>query len=109
MSRKMKNIAAVLLIICVMVTLTACGTQTATQTPASKYPEKPITNLIGFNPGGGSDQLAQLTNPFLAKYLNTSMTNVYKPARPVPLPGRNWRNKPKMMDIPSALPRLPCS
>ena len=80
MSRKRNHILVVLLIVALMVTFTACANQTAAPAPEeSKYPEKPITILMGFNPGGGSDQLAQLTSPFLAKNLNATFTNVYKP------------------------------
>lgn len=45
----------------------------------SKYPTKPITVLQGFQPGGGSDALAQLTQPFLEKILGTSFVNQYIP------------------------------
>jgi len=85
-SRKRNHIVVVLLIVALMFTLIACAKPTAAPTPApapapaeSNYPEKPITNLMGFSPGGGSDQLAQLTVPFLSKNLNTTFTNVYKP------------------------------
>jgi len=81
-SRKRNHILIVLLIVALMLTFTACASQTAAPAPVaeeSKYPEKPITVLVGFNPGGGSDQLAQLTNPFLNKYLETPITNIYKP------------------------------
>lgn len=84
MLRKRNHILVVLLIVALMLTFTGCANQTAASAPApvaeeSKYPEKPITVLVGFNPGGGSDQLAQLTNPFLNKYLETPITNIYKP------------------------------
>lgn len=86
MSRKRNHILVVLLIVALMLTFTACANQTAAPAPAapeapaeSNYPEKPISVLVGFNPGGGSDQLAQLTNPFLNKYLETPITNIYKP------------------------------
>ena len=32
---------------------------------AEKYPSKAVTVIHGFKPGGGSDQLAQVTQPFL--------------------------------------------
>jgi len=43
------------------------------------YPEKPIKMLMGFSPGGGSDALAQLVEPFLQDILDTSFVNEYKP------------------------------
>jgi tripartite-type tricarboxylate transporter receptor subunit TctC len=43
------------------------------------YPTKPITVLQGFAAGGGSDQLAQLTQPFLQKILGQSFVNQYIP------------------------------
>ncbi len=82
MSKKRNHILVVVLIVALMLTFTACASQTAAPAPApeeSKYPEKAISVLIGFNPGGGSDQLAQLANPFLYKYLEVSVSNIYKP------------------------------
>ncbi len=38
-----------------------------------------ITVLIGFKPGGGSDSLAQLVEPFLAKAMNVKFVNQYMP------------------------------
>jgi putative tricarboxylic transport membrane protein len=43
------------------------------------YPEKPITILQGFKPGGGSDALAQLAQPFLEKLLGKTFINQYIP------------------------------
>jgi putative tricarboxylic transport membrane protein len=42
------------------------------------YPTKSVTVLHGFSPGGGSDQLSQLVNPFLEKKLGKQFANVYK-------------------------------
>lgn len=38
-----------------------------------------ITVLIGFKPGGGSDSLAQLVEPFLAKAMDVKFVNQYVP------------------------------
>lgn len=38
-----------------------------------------INVLIGFKPGGGSDNLAQLVEPFLAKAMNVTFVNQYVP------------------------------
>ncbi|MCG8542289.1 MAG: tripartite tricarboxylate transporter substrate binding protein [Clostridia bacterium] len=45
----------------------------------SDYPNKPINMLMGFKPGGGSDALAQLAQPFLQEILGQSFVNQYKP------------------------------
>ena len=46
---------------------------------AAKYPAKAVTVIHGFKPGGGSDQLSQVTQPFLEKVLKQRFVNVYKP------------------------------
>lgn len=43
------------------------------------YPTKQITVLQGFKPGGGSDTLAQLTQPYLEKVIGQSFINQYIP------------------------------
>lgn len=43
------------------------------------FPAKQITVLQGFKPGGGSDTLAQLTQPYLEKALGQSFINQYIP------------------------------
>jgi putative tricarboxylic transport membrane protein len=77
--------ALCVLVSCLLaVSLTACGQSGSqgTGTPSStetKYPEKPINVLQGFKAGGGSDQLAQLTQPTLQKILGQSFVNQYIP------------------------------
>ncbi|MDR2527915.1 MAG: tripartite tricarboxylate transporter substrate binding protein [Synergistaceae bacterium] len=46
---------------------------------ASNYPNKPVTVLQGFKAGGGSDTLAQLTQPYLEKIIGQSFVNQYIP------------------------------
>jgi putative tricarboxylic transport membrane protein len=46
---------------------------------AEKYPTRAVTVMHGFKAGGGSDQLAQVTQPFLEKVLKQRFVNVYKP------------------------------
>src|SRR5512142_1519028 len=46
---------------------------------ASKYPARAITVVHGFKPGGGSDQMSQVTQPFLEKVIKQRVVNVYKP------------------------------
>jgi len=55
-------------------------TEPAQEVPQeTKYPEKPITVLQGFAAGGGSDALAQLTQPFLEKVIGQTFINQYIP------------------------------
>ncbi|MEW8960076.1 MAG: tripartite tricarboxylate transporter substrate binding protein [Moorella sp. (in: firmicutes)] len=44
-----------------------------------QYPVKAVTVVHGFKPGGGSDQLSQLVQPFLEKILKQQFVNEYKP------------------------------
>lgn len=46
---------------------------------ADSYPTKQIVVLQGFKPGGGSDTLAQLTQPVLEKILGKGFINQYLP------------------------------
>ena len=46
---------------------------------ADKYPAKAVSVIHGFKPGGGSDQLASVTQPVLEKVLKQRFVNVYKP------------------------------
>jgi len=46
---------------------------------AAAYPNKPITVTQGFRPGGGSDALAQVTQPTLQKILGQNFVNQYIP------------------------------
>ena len=43
------------------------------------YPTDNITVLQGFNPGGGSDALAQITQPYLEDILGVNFINDYMP------------------------------
>jgi tripartite-type tricarboxylate transporter receptor subunit TctC len=56
-----------------------CGLTVTVGIAASDYPTKPIAVLQGFKPGGGSDALAQLTQPFLEKILGKTFVNQYIP------------------------------
>ena len=42
-------------------------------------PNKPVTVMIGFKPGGGSDAIAQLAERFLEKALDITFVNQYIP------------------------------
>jgi tripartite-type tricarboxylate transporter receptor subunit TctC len=46
---------------------------------ASDYPRKPITALMGFAPGGGSDVMLSMVRPQMEKLLKTTLVPVYKP------------------------------
>ena len=68
--RKSRWIVGILvLLVCVM----------AGQAAFAEYPTKQITVLQGFKAGGGSDTLAQLTQPFLEKAIGQSFLNQYIP------------------------------
>ena len=41
--------------------------ETTSAIAAAKYPARAVTVMHGFKAGGGSDQLAQVTQPFLEK------------------------------------------
>ena len=51
----------------------------ATTASAQDYPRKPITTLMGFAPGGGSDVMLSMVRPQLEKILKTTFVPVYKP------------------------------
>lgn len=74
-----KKILIVLFACVFVLTIAACGQKPAAKTAGPKYPEKPITVTQGFKPGGGSDALAQLTQPYLQKILGQSFVNQYIP------------------------------
>lgn len=79
------------LVVALALTLTAgmagCGTASSSTPAAQKpteptkieYPTKAVQVIHGFKAGGGSDQLSQLTQPFLEKILKQQFANVYKP------------------------------
>lgn len=45
---------------------------------SAKYPDRAITCVIAYPPGGGSDVLVQAVNPYLEKYLGVPIVNEYK-------------------------------
>jgi tripartite-type tricarboxylate transporter receptor subunit TctC len=47
--------------------------------PAPDYPRKPVTTLMGFAPGGGSDVMLSMVRAQLEKLLKTTLVPVYKP------------------------------
>lgn len=71
--KALKRIPVVLLVVAAL--LAGFGTLVL----AADYPSKPVTVIHGFKPGGGSDQLSQLVQPFLEKVLDQRFVNVYKP------------------------------
>ena len=44
----------------------------------ANYPDKPITLVVGFSAGGGTDVMARNVAPFLEKYLGDDATIVVK-------------------------------
>ncbi|MEJ2122519.1 MAG: tripartite tricarboxylate transporter substrate binding protein [Alphaproteobacteria bacterium] len=45
---------------------------------AAEYPEKPITVIVGYSAGGGTDVMARTAEPFIEKYLGNSASIVVK-------------------------------
>lgn len=63
-----------------VVVLLAAGLASGAQAQgAPDYPRKPITTLMGFSPGGGSDVMLSMVRPQLEKLLKTTLVPVYKP------------------------------
>ena len=61
-----------------------------TLTPAlanAEYPEKPVTYIISFNPGGESDVTARLQESQLEKFLGQSVNVTHKPGGGAQWPG----------------------
>lgn len=85
MKKRLISICA--LVLATSMILGGCGSSAPdSSSPSSKaattktaYPEKTITVLQGFKAGGGSDTLAQITQPYLEKILGQTFTNVYIP------------------------------
>lgn len=84
--KKFKKFMAISLVAALTLSLAGCGGQAATTSkePAKdapkkiEYPTKAVTVIHGFKPGGGSDQLAQLVQPYLEKELKQKFVNEYK-------------------------------
>ncbi len=55
------------------------ATNAFAQGSAADYPKKPITTLMGFAPGGGSDVMLSMVRPHLEKAMKTTFVPVYKP------------------------------
>lgn len=72
---RFKRFLVITLVVALAFGLLACGNQSA----ESNYPTKPINCLQGFKAGGGSDTLAQLTQPHLEKIIGQSFVNQYIP------------------------------
>lgn len=53
--------------------LLGCGLSFAASAQDSKFPERPISLIVGFPPGGGADVLARTVAPKLEKALGTSV------------------------------------
>jgi tripartite-type tricarboxylate transporter receptor subunit TctC len=68
---------------------------TASSAVAEKFPDKPITFIVPYSPGGGSDQQARRLQPGLEKALGVEVRIVYKTGGGGAV-GFNelWRSKP---------------
>ena len=82
MFKPTKRVLAVSLALTLSLLMAACGGQSSTSTKATEtkieYPTKAVQVIHGFKPGGGSDQLSQLVQPYLEKILKNQFGNVYK-------------------------------
>lgn len=85
MLKPVKKVLAVSLVLALGLTMAGCGTQSTNtaKEPAAEakkvdFPTKAVTVIHGFKPGGGSDQLSQLVQPYLKKNLKQEFNNVYK-------------------------------
>jgi len=70
----LKKKIIIVLLVCLLVSTMAISIANA-----ADYPERPINCIISYSPGGGSDVMARLIQPYLEKYLGVSFLNVYKP------------------------------
>lgn len=62
-----------------LLTLMPCGIQTPAAVAAEDYPTKPITVLIPWNPGGGTDTTIRLVDKAMPKYLDQRLVLVNRP------------------------------
>lgn len=91
--KKIRKFLAASLIAGLALSLAGCGSQpsatpssssqptsqaAAPAAPKTDFPTKAVTVVHGFAPGGGSDQLGQLVQPFLQKILKQNFNNEYK-------------------------------
>lgn len=73
-----KKARIIVLFSLVTIILSACNTGQTSQGEV-EYPTDQITVIQGFDAGGGSDVLAQATQPYLQEILGTSFINEYIP------------------------------
>lgn len=52
----------------------ACALSAASVVAFAEYPERPITMIVGYNAGGGTDIAARTLAPFIEKYLGDGAT-----------------------------------
>lgn len=74
-----KNFKWMLFLLCFGIFLGACSSGTVGQSDEIDYPNDQITVIQGFDAGGGSDVLAQATQPYLQEILGVSFVNEYIP------------------------------
>jgi len=66
----MKNIFNTFYGVCLGTVL--CATGMTAQAVAATYPERPITMIVAYAPGGGTDLVARLIAPYVEKYLGNN-------------------------------------
>ena len=78
--KKKFGLTSVILIVVLLVTLTACSSQTSKpEEQEFKFPEKPIELIVGYAAGGGTHLAAELLVPNAQKYLGQPINVVCKP------------------------------
>nr|WP_092074995.1 tripartite tricarboxylate transporter substrate binding protein [Dendrosporobacter quercicolus]NSL49547.1 tripartite tricarboxylate transporter substrate binding protein [Dendrosporobacter quercicolus DSM 1736] len=68
-----KSIALSLMLLCSMGLVAGCGTKEAPATVAEKYPDKPITLIVPFAPGGASDMVARALGKVAYKHMGQNV------------------------------------
>lgn len=59
--------------------LAICGVLTVAPASAQEFPDKPITIIVPFDPGGGSDLIARTVDKFTADEFGSTFTFQYRP------------------------------
>ncbi|SDM11373.1 Tripartite-type tricarboxylate transporter, receptor component TctC [Dendrosporobacter quercicolus] len=68
-----KTIGLSLMLLCLIGLISGCGTREALATAAEKYPDKPLTLIVPFAPGGASDMIARALGESAYKHLGQNV------------------------------------
>lgn len=88
----MKKVLALVLATAMVFTLAACGSKSSestqtSQAPAAKYPAKPITCIVPFTAGGGTDVIARMMSSVFPTYCEGGTMVVENQAGGAAVPG----------------------